>query len=120
MNLTEYLVKGSNNKINLNVLENGADPGVTPTQIDIVFFGPFSAVVVATISRSPTGAGVTYSAGAIEIDPGLLTESLDELLDGRIYRVEINITTGADAQGVVFGGPDSGARLYFHVSTAAA
>ena len=111
--LIDHFIKGSNNIISLSLQEDNEDIASVPTGIDI-FIGDVQ------ITRSPDGNGVTYTAGVVDINPGLLTEDLTSLVAGNQYRVYVTITTAQDVQGVVFGGDDSDDKLYFNVSDAPA
>lgn len=115
-NITEQLIKGSDNIITLTLTEDGTAISSTATQIDITFYIGYGLQPALTITRTPTGNGVSYSGGVLEITPSDLTEDLTLLSNGRIYRAIIKLTTVGEPDGVVFGGADSDAQIYFHIS----
>jgi len=115
-NQTDSFIKGSNNIITMTLTEDGSPIGSSPTQIDIDFLDVLTGAVILNITRSPTGTGITFSGGVLEIEPGLMGEPLTELVAGELYRIIITIITASEVQGVIYGGDDSDAKQFFLVS----
>ena len=109
--LTDYFIRNSDNIITTTLIEAGAAIVVSPTEIVIDIDG------LVTITRSPTGDGVSYADGIVTLVPGNLTEDLSALADGQTYKVRIIIKTVPQPLGIVFGDGDSANQLRFVVST---
>ena len=115
--LSEKLIKGSENAVSITLTENGTAISVSSTEIVISLFRPYDETrAVLTITRSPTGFGVAYTDGVITLTPADLSEDLGVLKNGRVYRAKITIKTATQTDGVVYGGNDSDAIIYFVVS----
>lgn len=119
-NLTDYLIKNSENAITLTLTEDSSAIGVSPTEISISLYKGYSSTRALEITRSPTGDGVAYSSGVVTITPVDLTEDLSTLIDGQLYRAVFLIKTSSQPDGVVFGGNDSANKIWLMVSTAPA
>jgi len=117
-NFTDYFVRNSDNVITLSLTENDSVISSNATEIVIKMYQGYSSQVALTITRTPDGDGVTYSAGVLEVEPSGLTETLTTLVDGRVYSVTVLIKTVLEPDGVLFGGADSDDKMFWHVSTA--
>ena len=117
-NITERLIKGSDNIISLTLTEDGSAIASTATEIVIKLYQGHGLQSALTITRTPTGDGITFVSGLLEITPSDLTEDLSVLVHGRVYRAIITVKTVGEPDGVVFGGADSENKIYFHITQA--
>ena len=118
MNITEYLIKSSDNVITLVLEENDAAITGTWSTLRIHICDPRDLeTAVVTITRTTNTGGVALSSGTLTIRPRSLTEDLSALVNGRLYRVFIKVADSTtNITGAYFGEGDSEDRLYFLVS----
>jgi hypothetical protein len=110
--LTENFIKGSDNTVSITLTEDETAFALTPTEISVVIGD------VVTITRSPSGAGLSYSGGVLlDIVPRTLTEDLSALGDGSTHRVKVVVKTSSETSGIVFGDDDYAEKLYFKISS---
>ncbi|MEM7000882.1 MAG: hypothetical protein AAF529_08850 [Pseudomonadota bacterium] len=117
--ILEHLILGTNNLIGVQLTENYDDLNVTATRIDINLLHRYTGVRLVQISRvSPFTDGVSFAAGALQINPAELTEDLTGLI-GEVCRCVVTVTTDVEPSGVDFGGADSAQLLYVSIEQGA-
>lgn len=109
-NVTEHLVKGSDNPVTLNILEDGSPLQGTWTELTINIG---SGLVV--ITRAADGNGIAFASGVLAITPSLLSESLAALVVGNLYPVVIAVKGATSTEGYHYGALDSSSRLWFEI-----
>lgn len=109
----EHLIRDSDNKIRLQLTEDGSAISGAWTALDIYFGG-----VHLTRAADGDGVSLSTSTGILEISPGDLTtgEKADvaELRAGRSYKVKIVVTSSLNDDGAVFG--EDGTGIYFKIA----
>lgn len=121
MNVTEHFIKGSDNVITLTLTEAGSALSGSWSSVDVDVCDILSGQLVLNIHRTSNTAGVGFTDGVLTIKPGQLSEDLNALLVGVLYRVFVTVTIAStQPEGVDFGRGDSANALYFLVEERAA
>lgn len=116
MNVTEHLVKESDNIITMTLTEDDVAVTGSWTQIDVHMLDLRDASVL-TITRTSEADGIGFSSGILTITPGDLTEDLSVLNANNLYRSYIQVTSSSALNGDYFGGSDTNdTKLYLYVT----
>ena len=117
-NITEHFIKGSDNVITLTLEEDDVAITGSWSALNIHFCNPADPeTAILTITRASSSNGIALSSGVLTIRPRALSETLTDLIAGRLYRIFVKVTDATtNTVGAYFGEEDSTERLYFLVT----
>lgn len=111
-NVTEHLIKDSDNVITVTVLEDNSPLAGSWVNLEINI-GNGTVVITRTTDEN----GVGFLNGVLTINTSELTENLDALIEGNLYPVVIQVKDSGSTDGYHYGALDSADRLWFEIGT---
>lgn len=111
--IKEHFLRGSNNILVVNLLEDGSQYPNGYSNLYVKFLG-----TTVTLTRTSNQNGITFIDGTLTINPAdLLAQEITDLaaLNSDMYQVTIEIEDPINGAGVFFGEGDTSDKLYFIV-----